>query len=227
MTGTTTIRLVAAILLTAIVGPLTASAGGNPVSQQICNTAADYALGSEDYQQAIRLHRQVLEADPANALAHYHLGFAYRMAGRPSDELREYLEAARLGLKQWDLFLNLGLAYLEQGDVAQSIDSFKQAAVLGPGHSEAHFNLGLAYERAGKLADALDEMSRSIALAPRDPDARNMRATIFAEMRDYGRARKEWTQLERDRPDYAPARANLALLDKSCHPQDILLQASR
>jgi len=221
------LRLIAAIILTSGVGPLTAFAAGNQASEQICNSAADYALGSEDYPQAIRLHRQVLEAEPGNALAHYHLGFAYRMMGRRADELHEYLEAARLGLKQWDLFLNLGLAYLDQGDVAGSIDSLKEAVILGSGHSEAHFNLGLAYERAGRLADALPEMSRSIDLAPRDPDARNMRATILAELGDYAQARKEWAQLELDMPNYAPARANLALLDKSYRGQGLFSQASK
>lgn len=231
MIGTSTIRglilLVAAIILTPIVGPHTASAAGNPVPEQICNTAADYALGIEDYPQAIRLHRQVLEAEPGNALAHYHLGFAYRMIGRRSDEFHEYLEAARLGLKQWDFFLNLGLAYLGQGDIARSIDSLKEAAMLGSGHSEAHFNLGLAYERAGRLADALHEVSRSIELAPRDPDGRNMRATILAELGDYTQARKEWARLEQDAPNYAPAHVNLALLDKNCGAQGLFSQASK
>ncbi|HXZ88094.1 MAG TPA: tetratricopeptide repeat protein [Candidatus Binataceae bacterium] len=231
MIGASTIRglvlLVAAIILTAVVRPLNVAAAGNPVPEQICNTAADYALGAEDYQQAIRLHRQVLEAEPANALAHYHLGFAYRMAGHSSEELHEYLEAARLGLKQWDLFLNLGLAYLEQGDIARSIDSLKEAAMLGPGHNEAHFNLGLAYERAGRLTDALHEMSRSIELAPRDPDGRNMRAMILAELGDYAQARKEWAQLEQDMPNYAPAHVNLALLDKSYCAQGLFSQASK
>ena len=220
-------RLVAVLILTAILSPHTLVAAANPVSEQICDTAADYALGSEDYPQAIRLHRQVLQADPGNALAHYHLGFAYRMTGRRSDELREYLQAARLGLKQWDLFLNLGLAYLEQGDLPGSIDSLKQAAALGPGHSEVHFNLGLAYERAGKLADALHEMSRSVDLAPRDPDSRNMRATILAELGDYVQAREQWARLEQDMPNYAPARANLALLEKNCAMQGLLSQASK
>lgn len=221
------VRLIAAIVLTAIVGPGSVVAAGNPTSEQICNTAADYALGREDYAQAILLHRQLLKAEPGNALAHYHLGFAYHMTGRRSDELHEYLEAARLGLKQWDLFLNLGLAYLEQGDLTKSIDSLKEAAALGPGHSEAHFNLGLAYERTGRLADALDEMTRSVDLAPRDPDARNMRATILAELGDYARARQEWVQLERDMPNYAPAHVNLALLEQKCGTQCLLSQASR
>jgi hypothetical protein len=49
---------------------------------------------------------------PANALAHYHLGFAYGMTGDETREINEYERATALGLSRWDLFLNLGIAFL-------------------------------------------------------------------------------------------------------------------
>jgi len=77
----------------------------------ICDFDADFALGLEHYPAAIALHRKLLHAHKDNALAHYHLGFAYGMTGRTTDDMREYLVAVRLSLDKWDLFLNLGLAY--------------------------------------------------------------------------------------------------------------------
>src|ERR1700746_410162 len=81
------------------------------VQEEACDITADYALGLEDYAAAITFHRRVIHAHPANALAHYHLGFAYGMTGQSSREISEYLKAVRLGLHVWDLFLDLGLAY--------------------------------------------------------------------------------------------------------------------
>ncbi|MBV8454492.1 MAG: hypothetical protein JOZ29_19790, partial [Deltaproteobacteria bacterium] len=98
------------LLLTVLIAAAPAASSGT--EDQVCNVAADYMLGLEDYPEAIRLHRQVLARHPYNALAHYHLGFAYGMAGQTQEEICEYLAAVNLGLANWDLFLNLGLAYL-------------------------------------------------------------------------------------------------------------------
>ena len=67
----------------------------------------------EDYTEAIRRHRIVIDDNPGNALAHYHLGFAYGVVGKHRQELAEYQKAINLGLDDWQLFLNLGLLYLE------------------------------------------------------------------------------------------------------------------
>jgi len=54
--------------------------------EQVCDVHADYALGVEDYSEAIRLHIEVLRKHPDSALAHYHLGFAEGMMGNRTKE---------------------------------------------------------------------------------------------------------------------------------------------
>src|SRR6266446_5084675 len=104
--------------------------------EEICDVNADFALGLEEYPAAIALHSIVLRAHNDNALAHYHLGFAYGMTGRTTEEINEYLAAARLRLDKWDLFLNLGLAYLSQNDSPDAIKALRTAVLLGPDHPE-------------------------------------------------------------------------------------------
>jgi Flp pilus assembly protein TadD len=185
------------------------------VQGEICDVKADYALGVEDYGTAITLHRRLLRSQPNNALAHYHLGFAYGMTGSDSAEEIEYLKAARLGLRQWDLFLNLGLVYLEQRDWPNAANALETSARLGPDHPEAHFNLAIAYEQLGRLADAMKEIAASVRMAPADLDMRNTKAIICAEEGDLQCARDEWVMLTQMAPDYLPARANLAILSES------------
>jgi Flp pilus assembly protein TadD len=179
---------------------------------EICDVNADFALGLADYPAAIALHRKFLRSHRDNALAHYHLGFAYGMTGRTTDEINEYLAAAKLGLDKWDLFLNLGLAYLAQNEYAKAINTLQIAVLLGPDHPEAHFNLAIAYERSSRLREALQEVTASLLLAPSDPDEHNIKAIICAEMRDRVCARDEWAHLVQVAPDYTPARVNLAIL---------------
>jgi tetratricopeptide (TPR) repeat protein len=73
--------------------------------EAVCDVVADYALGLENYLEAIRLHQELLSSHPGNALAQYHLGFAYGMTGRSEDEIREYVAAVTLGANNWDLYL--------------------------------------------------------------------------------------------------------------------------
>lgn len=189
-----------------------ASANSNASDEQVCDPLADYFLGMEDYPEAIKRHRAVIDDDPGNALAHYHLGFAYGVVGEHRQELAEYQKAIQLGLDDWQLFLNLGLLYLEGGQTQDATQVLRLATLLGPDRPETHFNLALAYERRGALAQAEQEALRSLQIDPSQPDARNTLGAIYAEEGKYVRASQEWNELVGEIPDYTPARTNLAIL---------------
>lgn len=191
-----------------------ATADASSIDEQVCDPLADYFLGVENYAEAVRRHRAVIGKDPGNALAHYHLGFAYGLIGRHDEELAEYQKAIDLGLSDWQLFLNLGLLYLESGKLDSAIEVLRLAALLGPDRPETHFNLALAYERRGLLAQARQELLLSLQIDPNQPDARNALAAIYAEEGKYGRAHEEWSDLVKADPSYAPARANLDILKR-------------
>ncbi len=182
------------------------------LDEQVCDPLADYFLGMEDYSEAIARHQIVIRQEPNNALAHYHLGFAYGETGQHRKELAEYQKAIGLGLDDWQLFLNLGLLYLENGQVRDASSVLKLATLLGPDHPETHFNLALAYERLGLLPEAEQEDLLSLQIDPSQPDARNTLGAIYAEEGNYTRASEEWTELVDSNPDYAPARTNLTIL---------------
>ena len=105
------------VLVLQSLGFASASSGSRSSDDQVCDPVADYYLGMEDYPQAIQRHREVIDTNPNNALAHYHLGFAYGLMGQHQRELAEYQKAVSLGLDDWQLFLNLGLLYLENGQL--------------------------------------------------------------------------------------------------------------
>jgi tetratricopeptide (TPR) repeat protein len=209
------LRLRVAAITLALLFPCVTSSWAASSQEEICDVNADFMLGLEGYPATIALHQKVLRAHNDNALAHYHLGFAYGMTGHTTEEIGEYLEAARLGLDKWDLFLNLGLAYLSQSDWPKAIKTLQTAVSLGPGHPETHFNLAIAYEKGHRLREALLEISSSLRLAPEDPDGRNTKAIICVELGDLACARDEWAHLIHVAPDYAPAQANLSTLNGS------------
>jgi len=201
-----------AVAVTLVALPVARSAAAAP--DQTCDVAADAALGSEDYVEAIRLHKRMVAIRPDDALAHYHLGFAYGMTGQRDKELLEYRRAANLGLRQWDLYVNLGRAYLESGDYPAATEALETATTLGPAHPEAHFNLGLAYERQRIFALAEAEMRTALRLGAEPAEADNMLAIIYAEQGRRAEARRVWTDLIKAEPGSTAARTNLAILDR-------------
>ncbi|HUO04891.1 MAG TPA: tetratricopeptide repeat protein [Candidatus Binataceae bacterium] len=194
--------------------------------EEVCDSLADYFLGMEDYPEAIRRHRIVVREHPDNALAHYHLGFAYGVMGDHRHELSEYRKAIDLGFGDWQLFLNLGLLYLETGNTRDATEVLRLATLLGPSQPETHFNLALAYERdgvrakngagrRGSLEMAEQEALFSLEIDPDQPDARNTLGTIYAEEGEFDRAMAEWTELAAANPGYTPARTNLQILRRA------------
>jgi Tfp pilus assembly protein PilF len=211
-----TFRLLFALLIcSAMSWPNIARASGTGSGNQVCDPQADYYLGMEDYPAAIRRHLVVIREHPDNALAHYHLGFAYGVTGQHRPELREYRRAVDLGLDDWQVFLNLGLAYLEEGQLQGATQVLRLATLLGPYQPETHFNLGLTYERRGMLTEAEREMLFSLRLNPQEVDARNTLGLIYAEEGRFPLAREEWSDLLSADPAYTPARENLAILKRA------------
>jgi tetratricopeptide (TPR) repeat protein len=196
------------------------------LQDQACDVSADYALGVEDYPEAIRLHQEVLRKHPDDALAHYHLGFAEGMMSKSKAEITEYQRAAALGLTSWDLFLNLGLAQFENGDLNGAANSLRRAVHFGEGHFEAHLNLALVDERRGMLAEAEAETLASLRLSPGEIDARNLQGVIDAQQGHRARASEIFRQILKEHPDYQPARDNLLILEASGQVRAVTLRGT-
>jgi len=73
---------------------------------------------------------------------------------------------------------------------------------------------GLLDERLGMYQKAQQEMLLSLKIDPNQDDARNTLGVIYAEQGNYERAHEEWADLIKSHPDYAPARANMAILNR-------------
>jgi len=95
-------RLIFAVAALLMVSSALTSNAAVTTDEHVCNVAADVALGLGDYPTAIELHQRLLQSEGNDAIAHYHLGFTYGMAGHTTEEIDEYRAAIRLGLKSWD-----------------------------------------------------------------------------------------------------------------------------
>jgi len=157
-----------------------------------CYNAADEAIKLMDYKTGILLHERFLEKGPKNALALYHLGYAY---GRMGDHLKEvyyYEEAIALEFTQNRIFYNLGMAYVELNNIDKSIDAFINALEMDPDNADNHFGLAMAYCQKG-IADKLseEEFLKAIRIDPKHIDARLYLSILYVDMGEFPKAAEQ------------------------------------
>ncbi len=156
-----------------------------------CDKQADEAMKRHDYEAAIVLHQRLVDTEPANGLALYHLGYAYGQTGDHEKEALYYEKAAALGFREAHIFFNLGMAYGELNRIEDSIRAFKEALDIDPDSADNHFGLALAYQRglADKMAER--EFLEAIKIDPAHVDARLYLSVLYADMGELQKAARQ------------------------------------
>ena len=173
------------------VGCLKATLGkrSGPAKPWTCDKQADDALKGHNYETSILLHQGFLEKEPENALALYHLGYAF---GETEEDLKEvfyYNKAIALGFEANGIFFNLGMAYGELNESEKSVAAFKKALEINPDSADNHYGLAMAYYQSG-LADKLaeEEFLKAIKIDPGHVDARLYLSILYADIGELQRA---------------------------------------
>jgi tetratricopeptide (TPR) repeat protein len=163
-----------------------------PATRWACDREADEAMKRRDYREAIRLHQEILETDPDNALVLYHLGYIYGQLGDHDREVLFYERSAKLGFTEANIFFNLGMAYGELNRIDEAIESFQEALQLNPESADNHFGLALAFQRSLKDDRAEEEFLKAIEIDPAHVEARLYLSMLYA---DKGEMQKAASQL--------------------------------
>ena len=173
----------------------------------VCDNAADEALKWRNYETAIPLHEHFLENEPGNALALYHLGYAYGQTGDYLREVAYYEKAIAHGFKNDRIFFNLGMAYGELNDMERAVTAFKKALEINPNSSDNHFGLAMAYYQSG-IADksAEEEFLKAIKLDPEDLDARLYLSILYVDMGELQEASEQLRKILQSDPTHRRAR---------------------
>lgn len=192
---------------------------GSPSPGEICDEEADRFLLNGESQKAVELHEKIVKKSPDDALAHYHLGFAYGQIDRYDLEVSEYKKAISLGLKKAELYYNLGIALGETfHDYPGAIAAFQEAVRLKPTDAEFHYNLGLAFLFNQEKEEAEKELREAIRIEPKHVQARISLGDLYADRKELKKAEEEWQEALRIDPSNMAARENLKWLER--HRED-------
>lgn len=184
-----------------------------PVKRWTCDREADNALTRHDYKEGIRLHREFLEAEPGNALALYHLGYAYGQTGDHEREVFFYERAAALGFKEDNIFFNLGMAYGELNRTEEAVKAFQKALDLDPHSADNHFGLALAYQRSAADRLAEEEFLKAIDIDPAHVDARLYLSMLYADKGQLQKAAEQLRDILKIDPSNSGAREFLMRIE--------------
>jgi tetratricopeptide (TPR) repeat protein len=177
-----------------------------PLEQRLREAIGLHQRGSSaDKVSAETIYRDVLAAQPDNALALHFLGVIHYQRGELAAALPLLERAIALQPAEAEFHNNLGLALAASDRENDAIAAYRAALLLKPDHASAWNNLGLALQSRNEVGDAIDAFRRALAIVPGFAHARwNLSLACllggqFAEgWRDYD-ARLELPELGRDR----------------------------
>jgi tetratricopeptide (TPR) repeat protein len=168
-----------------------------------CDDDADAAVERHDWLEARVRHQALLQDDPDNCLAIYHLGYIYGKLDDRLEETRHYERAVHCGLDTDDLlFYNLGMAYGDMGLMKKALAALEQAVALNSQNAENHFGLGLIAQAQGHTEKALSALLKAVEVDPHHWEARIILTRIYLDRGQLAAARVHLDTLRESVPDH-------------------------
>lgn len=123
-------------------------------------------------EEAERLYRQILRANPRNFDAIRMLGRVALSAKRNADAERLFRRALRLAPDFTGAMMDLARVLKEQNRFEEAIDLHEKVIELEPKNPQAHFQLAATLAPAALTYRAIEEYERALELSPKFPGAR-------------------------------------------------------
>lgn len=179
-----------------------AAGGKKPVDLSWqCDPKGDAAVAAGDWQQGLKAHQNLLDSDPSNCLAMFHLGYIWGQLDDRQKEIDFYRYALACGYNQDDhLFFNLGMAHAALGQMDAALGAMERALELGPANADNYFGMGLIAGKAGYAERAVTAMEKAVALDPLYHEARVELIRFYLDNSRWQDARRHLLALEQRDP---------------------------
>jgi len=169
---------------------------------------------SEQYGEATREFKRVLEREPLNVKAHFDLALCeFRL--HQLDEAISELRTA-LALESWYTRAEELLAdiYLQKKEYAQARARLQHLLLVDPANYTAHYNLGVLSAMAHDWGEAQQQLLSALHSDPGSAEAHNTLGSVYLRRGQLEQARSELEEAIRLQPEFAWAYYNLALVSK-------------
>lgn len=142
-------------------------------------------LESKQHASALRLAKQVSEANKSNLQVHFTLGLLLASAREYPTAEEELERADALSPDTFEIVYNLGQCYLRDGKLAQSGLALNRALHIKPDSVDVMVLMAQVYSAQSQPLDALDLLVRAHKLAPDNTDVIFLMAQISMSQNYY------------------------------------------
>jgi len=161
-------------------------------------TQAEADIGKQDYAGAEPLLKKVVQADAANYVAWFDLGFVESELGRTEDAIAAYRKAAAAKPDIFEVNLNLGLmlAKVHRPDAEQFLRAatkLKPTANTDEGHARAWLGLAHLLE-ASQPDEAIEAYKQAALLRPKDAEIHLSAGLLLEKQSRAADAEQEYKQ---------------------------------
>jgi superkiller protein 3 len=189
----------------------------DPKNDEAWLTTGDVARETKDFVKADEGYRKAVENNPQNDMAYYRLAglrFRERKFGEASDL---YGKAWSINDRFYKIALNWGVTRSRLGDPAGARQKFEAALRIpaiqsdAPSLALAYSQLGAAFEAQGDRKSALAQYQKAVA-AQKSPGDYFSMGRIYESLGDNAKAREQYLQVTREKPDHREAWYNLGMV---------------
>jgi protein O-mannosyl-transferase len=152
---------------------------------------AEIFLENENYSEAERYFRIVLEKYPYHAYHHINYSSLLTKTGRPEAALLCLKDAKSLTMTnnergQWYNNMAMGLFSLKKTDMA--LKNFKKAVIFAPDEALFWANLGGLYGAMGEFDQSITALKKGLSIAPDSIATKSNLAMTYINIKDYKKA---------------------------------------
>jgi Flp pilus assembly protein TadD len=187
-------------------------------------------LAKGQREEAARVARRIIEANPRDGQARLFLGSILAEDGHVPEAVAQLKEAVRLMPRSAEAHNALGEAFQAGGDRKGARAEFEQALALDPAFAQAHASLALILLESGESAAAAGHLDRAIRLFGDSPDAAHpyyLRAKIHTDRNEIEKAEADLKRAVSLRPDFSEAWSDLGKAREVLQDDDGALAAFR
>jgi protein O-mannosyl-transferase len=180
-----------------------------PDSTMARNNLSRALLDKGQFDESIRLSKDVLFNQPDDHAALNNLGFALLEQGQVEESIIDFERAILAEPGDPDPYYNLGRAWLKKRGYQEAVADFKMAIRLQPDYASAYCNLGYALLQTGQVPAAITNYQQAIALEPNFALAHNDLGGILLRLGDTNQARFHFERAAALAPEFVEAHYNL------------------
>jgi tetratricopeptide (TPR) repeat protein len=162
--------------------------------------------------QAEKILRGLIRADPASFDARVMLGSALAIQGARSESIEQITEAVKLRPQSAEAYNLLGTTLSRFLETADAKTAFERAILLDPDLAEAHVNLALMLAQVRDWDGAAEHLDRALALQGNTPASaytHYLRGKTYFAQSNAEKADAELEQAVKIRPNFAEAWSDL------------------